>query len=87
VLCCAAVCDYSLDLPYIRQVILNGYETGELPRGTPLYVVLSRLLKFTAAEEETIRVKATRAASASLPTPWSLFGATTPAVFTPIPSR
>lgn len=51
----------SVDVNYVKNVLLNGFESGELSSNSSLVPVLSRLLHFSPAEIQ--RVKQAKPAS------------------------
>ena len=43
------------DVPHSAQVIVSGFESGELPSSSSLVPVLARLLEFTPADLRNVR--------------------------------
>lgn len=44
-----------LDLTYLKNVILGGFESGELPAKSSMLPVLGRLLEFSSEELERVK--------------------------------
>jgi len=44
-----------LDLTYLKNVILGGFESGELPTKSSMLPVLGRLLEFSSEELERVK--------------------------------
>lgn len=44
-----------MDTTYLKNVILGGFESGELPASSQMLPVLGRLLQFSPAEMERIQ--------------------------------
>lgn len=45
----------SVNVDYVKNVLLNGFESGELSNDTSMVPVLARLLHFSPAEIERIK--------------------------------
>ena len=45
----------SVNVDYVKNVLLNGFESGELSNDTSMVPVLARLLHFSPAEVERIK--------------------------------
>lgn len=46
----------SVDVDYVKNVLLNGFESGELSSDSSLLPVLARLLHFSPAELKRIKM-------------------------------
>ena len=46
-----------LDVEYLKNVLLNGFESGELPGSSAMLPVLARMLHFSRAELDRAQTK------------------------------
>lgn len=47
-----------VDLEYLKNVVLSGFQSGELPPSSSMLAVLARLLQFSPAEVEGVKARA-----------------------------
>lgn len=57
-------CRESVSLEYLKNVVLSGFYTGQLPPTSPLVPVLAKLLQFSPQESRQIAAKAAQASQA-----------------------
>jgi hypothetical protein len=61
-----------VDLEYLKNVVIGGFESGELPASSQMLPVLARLLQFSPAELQRVR-SSKKAAGAAASSSSSLF--------------
>lgn len=44
-----------LDMDYVKNVLVNAFEQGTLPKSSPMLIVLARLFEFSSQEMERIK--------------------------------
>lgn len=50
-----------MNLEYLKNVVLSGFYTGQLPPTSPLVPVLAKLLQFSPQESDRVAAKASQA--------------------------
>ncbi|KDD76266.1 hypothetical protein H632_c292p2, partial [Helicosporidium sp. ATCC 50920] len=61
-----------VDVGYLKNVVLQGFQSGELPSHTSMLLVLARLLEFSPAELAGIQARDKASASAAFALPFGL---------------
>ena len=63
-----------VDLEYLKNVLIGGLESGELPASSHMLPVLARLLQFSPAEQQRIQQRRIKGVGAAGPTASSALG-------------